>query len=289
MRLRTLPLSVAGVILGSMMAAGAGFCDWQLIALALVTTLSLQILANVANEVGDLNKGTDNDYRLGPIRSAQSGALTANEMKGTIVVFGAIAVVAGSVLVYRAFGDFLDIKSLLLLFTGALAIIAAVKYTIGRHAYGYRGLGDFFVFLFFGLVSVAGTYFLMTGTLSGMEALPAAAIGCFSVGVLNLNNIRDIENDRACGKRTVPVLLGLRGAKIYHFILILAGILAVVVYTGVEVAGVTDFLYLLTLPLFAIHLSQVSREEGKALDPQLRWLSITTLLFALLLGLGEVL
>ena len=255
----------------------------------MLTTVALQILSNLANEVGDLTKGTDNEHRLGPIRSAQSGALSMREMVQAMIVFGVIAIITGSLLIYEAFRDLLNWKSIALFIAGGASIVAAVKYTVGKSAYGYRGLGDLFVFIFFGLVSVMGSYFAMSGVLPWICVLPAAAIGFLSSGVLNMNNIRDIENDSVCGKRTIPVILGIRGAKIYHFVITLLAVICLVLYSMLHSAGWTGYLFLLTLPLLVMHLKSVYRGEGRALDSQLKFLSITTLLIALLLGFGQLL
>ena len=288
-RLRTLPLSLSGVLLGSLLAASDGYFKTTTFVWAMLTTVALQILSNLANEVGDLTKGTDNEHRLGPIRSAQSGALSMREMVQAMIVFGVIAIITGSLLIYEAFRDLLNWKSISLFIAGGASIVAAVKYTVGKSAYGYRGLGDLFVFIFFGLVSVMGSYFAMSGVLPWICVLPAAAIGFLSSGVLNMNNIRDIENDSVCGKRTIPVILGIRGAQIYHFVITLLAVICLVVYTILHSAGWTGYLFLLTLPLLAMHLKSVYRGEGRALDSQLKFLSITTLLIALLLGFGQLL
>ena len=155
-RLRTLPLSLSGVLLGSLLAASDVFFKTTTFVWAMLTTVALQILSNLANEVGDLTKGTDNEHRLGPIRSAQSGALSMREMVQAMIVFGVIAIITGSLLIYEAFRDLLNWKSIALFIAGGASIVAAVKYTVGKSAYGYRGLGDLFVFIFFGLVSVMG-------------------------------------------------------------------------------------------------------------------------------------
>lgn len=288
-RLRTLPLSLSGVLLGSLLAASDGYFKTTTFVWAMLTTVALQILSNLANEVGDLTKGTDNEHRLGPIRSAQSGALSMREMVQAMIVFGVIAIITGSLLIYEAFRDLLNWKSIALFIAGGASIVAAVKYTVGKSAYGYRGLGDLFVFIFFGLVSVMGSYFAMSGVLPWICVLPAAAIGFLSSGVLNMNNIRDIENDSVCGKRTIPVILGIRGAKIYHFVITLLAVICLVLYSELHPAGWTGYLFLLTLPLLAMHLKSVYWEEGRALDSQLKFLSITTLLIALLLGFGQLL
>ena len=288
-RLRTLPLSLSGVLLGSLLAASDGYFKTMTFVWAMLTTVALQILSNLANEVGDLTKGTDNEHRLGPIRSAQSGALSMREMIQAMIVFGVVAVITGSLLIYEAFRDLLNWKSISLFIAGGASIVAAVKYTVGKSAYGYRGLGDLFVFIFFGLVSVMGSYFAMSGVLSWVCALPAAAIGFLSSGVLNMNNIRDVENDSVCGKRTIPVILGIRGAKIYHFVITLLTVICLVLYSMLHSAGWTGFLFLLTLPLLVVHLKHVYQGEGRALDSQLKFLSITTLLISLLLGFGQIL
>ena len=287
-RLRTLPLSLSGVLLGSLLAASDGYFKTTTFVWAMLTTVALQILSNLANEVGDLTKGTDNEHRLGPIRSAQSGALSMREMVQAMIVFGVIAIITGSLLIYEAFRDLLNWKSIALFIAGGASIVA-VKYTVGKSAYGYRGLGDLFVFIFFGLVSVMGSYFAMSGVLPWICVLPAAAIGFLSSGVLNMNNIRDIENDSVCGKRTIPVILGIRGAKIYHFVITLLAVICLVLYSMLHSAGWTGYLFLLTLPLLVMHLKSVYRGEGRALDSQLKFLSITTLLIALLLGFGQLL
>ena len=252
-RLRTLPLSLSGVLLGSLLAASDGYFKTTTFVWAMLTTVALQILSNLANEVGDLTKGTDNEHRLGPIRSAQSGALSMREMVQAMIVFGVIAIITGSLLIYEAFRDLLNWKSISLFIAGGASIVAAVKYTVGKSAYGYRGLGDLFVFIFFGLVSVMGSYFAMSGVLPWICVLPAAAIGFLSSGVLNMNNIRDIENDSVCGKRTIPVILGIRGAKIYHFVITLLAVICLVLYSVLHPAGWTG--YLLSL----IHISEPTR------------------------------
>lgn len=287
-RLRTLPLSLSGILLGTLLAAAdESFRLWPF-CLAIATTLSLQILSNLANELGDLKKGTDNEQRLGPIRSIQSGALGINEFKQTIIIFILLSAVFGTALVFTAFDSLFSTSGVTMLLLGGASIIAAIKYTVGKNAYGYRGLGDLFVFLFFGLLSTAGAYFLMTHTLTPGIFLPASAIGLLSAGVLNMNNIRDIENDEHCGKRTIPVILGEKKAKTYHYLLVITALTSMLVYALLYNHGIKGLLFLATLPLFIFHLRQVSRNSGKALDPQLKILSLTTLLFALLAGFGQL-
>lgn len=283
-RLRTLPLSLSGIFLGSLLAAGEGYFQWPAFLLAIATTLCLQILSNLANELGDLQKGTDNEDRLGPIRSIQSGALGLQEFKRTILLFIIFSVASGSALVYTAFDTLFSKDGLVMLLLGAAAIIAAIKYTVGKNAYGYRGLGDLFVLLFFGLLSTVGAYFLMKHQISWNIFLPAIAIGFLSTGVLNLNNMRDIENDKHCKKRTIPVMIGIRNAKIYHFILITGAFLCMAIYALLKYQHLYNLLFLLTFPLFVIHLGKVAHGQGRELDPQLKFLSISTLIFALTAG-----
>lgn len=280
-RLRTLPLSLSGIFLGTLLAKADGFFHTLPFVFAVATTLCLQILSNLANELGDLQKGTDNAERLGPIRSIQSGALTLTEFKRTIIVFVLLSVISGSVLVYTAFDSLFSQDGIIMLLLGGAAIIAAIKYTVGKNAYGYHGLGDLFVFLFFGLLSVMGAYFLMAHQINALLLLPASAIGLLSTGVLNLNNMRDVDNDRACGKRTIPVLIGVHKAKIYHFILIIGAFVCMSSYVFLHDHTPSDFLFLLTLPLFIFHLLKVTKNQGRSLDPQLKVLSLSTLLFAI--------
>lgn len=282
-RLRTLPLSLSGIFLGTLLAKADGYFHWQPFTLAVATTLCLQILSNLANELGDLQKGTDNSERLGPIRSIQSGALSLQEFKRTIIVFISLSVCFGLALVYSAFDSLISKDGIIMLALGAAAIIAAIKYTVGKNAYGYHGLGDVFVFLFFGLLSTMGAYFLMTHAVNSLVMLPASAIGFLSSGVLNLNNMRDIENDKNCGKNTLPVKLGILQAKIYHFLLIIAAFICMSVYASLHHGS--HFFYLFTLPFFILHLVKVVKGTGRDLDPQLKILSLSTLLFALLGGL----
>lgn len=285
-RLRTLPLSLSGIFLGTLLAKADGYFQWIPFCLAVATTLCLQILSNLANELGDLQKGTDNDKRLGPIRSIQSGALSVTEFKRIILVFILLSVVFGSGLVYSAFDSLFSSDGLTMLLLGAAAIIAAIKYTVGKKAYGYHGLGDLFVFLFFGLLSVMGAYFIMAHKINYLLFLPASAIGLLSAGVLNLNNMRDMDNDRRCGKRTLPVILGIYRAKVYHFSLILGAWACMLTYTLLHYRTTVNLIFLFSLPLFIYHLLLVSRQQGRLLDSQLKVLSLSTLLFALLSGFG---
>lgn len=287
-RLRTLPLSVSGILAGSLLAYAGGAFDMRVFCLAMATTLSLQILSNLANELGDLKKGTDNENRLGPIRSVQAGALSGRELYRVMLLFVVLSLLFGANLIYFTFHSWLTIPGLVMLLLGGASVVAAIKYTVGENAYGYRGLGDLFVFLFFGLLSTVGSWFLMTHQVDPWIFLPAASIGLLSTGVLNMNNIRDIANDAHCGKRTIPVMLGEKRAKIYHFCLIAGAVICAVLYAVWHYNKGIGFIFLLTLPLLFVHLRNVRRYSGRDLDIQLRFLALTTLLFALLVGLGQI-
>jgi 1,4-dihydroxy-2-naphthoate polyprenyltransferase len=288
-RLRTLPLSISGVLLGCFYALSKNSYHPHVFLLALLTTLSLQILSNISNEVGDLEKGTDNDQRLGPIRSAQNGTLTVQNLKNTMLLFVGISIISGIALIWSAFGTFTSYKSLQMLILGALAIVASIKYTFGKKAYGYVGLGDVFVFIFFGLVSTLGVLYLSIGYLPLRFILPASAVGLLSTGVLNVNNMRDIKNDARFKKRTLAVRLGEKRMKIYHLILIFGAFALMSRFAIVLNNGLLGFLFLLTVPIFYSHLSKVFRSNGKDLDGQLKVLSFATLLFSILSGIGSIL
>ena len=285
MRLRTLPLSTGGVILGILLATADYKVDVWVAVLIVLTTVCLQILSNLSNELGDVLHGTDTADRKGPQYGLNSGVLTIGEMKGMIAVFVGLCMLSGTAMTVLSFGTLWDLTSILVLLMGAAAIMGAMKYTLGRNPYGYRGLGDVYVFLFFGLVAVLGGYFVACHTLFWRLLLPGAAIGCFSVGVLNVNNIRDRETD-AANRVTVAIRLGERNAKIYQTILIVLGWILMLAYCQLRMFSWWHYLFVLTLPLFILHLRGVWKRTGKALDPMLPLLVISTFLFCLLAGVG---
>ncbi|USD65475.1 1,4-dihydroxy-2-naphthoate polyprenyltransferase [Vibrio sp. SCSIO 43136] len=227
-RPKTLPLAIASITTGSSMALLNGQLSLPIMFLALLTAILLQILSNLANDYGDAVKGTDNEARLGPTRAMQSGAVTPQMMRRAIAINIALTIASGLALVLYALQSPSSIIAFLLL--GLLAIISAIAYTVGSKPYGYVGLGDLSVFIFFGLLGVAGTYFLHTGTLSSDVFLPALGCGLLAVAVLNINNMRDIDNDRACGKKTMAVRLGSGKAKLYHMLLLAGGGAAFIAY-----------------------------------------------------------
>lgn len=293
-RLRTLPLAVSSIIVGSACAAYlqklSSYVVFRpvVLALALLTAILLQILSNLANDLGDHQHGTDNAERVGPQRAVQSGAITPAQMKRAMIICGLLAFVSGCTLITVALG--LTMQTLLFLLLGLAAIGAAVKYTFGSNPYGYAGLGDISVFLFFGIVGVCGTFYLHSRYFDWPLLLPAIAFGLLSTGVLNINNMRDIENDRASGKLTLAVRLGRTNAKVYHSVLIIAGILCLVVSSQIGGDGQWQLLFLLTLPILIVHLKRVwSTAEPRDLDPQLKVLAMSTFLTALLFSLGLIL
>ncbi|WP_375751708.1 1,4-dihydroxy-2-naphthoate polyprenyltransferase [Vibrio sp. HN007] len=217
-RPKTLPLALVSILTGSSLAHSDGRFSFPIMLLALLTATLLQILSNLANDYGDAQKGTDNENRLGPTRALQSGAVTQEEMKKAIVLNIVFTIAAGIALIFYSLDSLTNILAFLGL--GLLAIISAIAYTMGDKPYGYVGLGDLSVFIFFGLLGVGGTYFLHTGSVDWTIAAPALGCGLLAVAVLNVNNMRDIDNDRECGKRTVAVRLGEQCAKVYHLVLI---------------------------------------------------------------------
>lgn len=265
LRLRTLPLSMSGIILG---AGLAGWLNWPVFALAICTTLSLQILSNLSNELGDAQKGTDSDQHGRAAYGMQAGTITAPQMKAMICVFIFLSILFGTSLIYCAFGSLFGMKSLLFFLLGLLAIIGAMSYTLGRYSYGYMGLGDIGVFVFFGLVSTLGSFYLQTQNMSWETIWCGIAIGLPCVGVLNLNNIRDMNNDRAHGKRTFASLLGITGSKIYHTCLLILCLALFVLYGHLWV--------LIVVPVWAWHIGYIWTHAGSALDLQMPVLMLST-------------
>ena len=286
MRLRTLPLSLAGVLMGSLLAVADYKVPAAVVLLVCLTTVLLQILANLANELGDVQHGTDTAERVGPGYGLNSGELTVSQMKGFIGVILALCIASGLVMIWVSFGTLFCMESLILIILGAAAIFAAMRYTLGRNPYGYRAMGDLFVFIFFGQVAVLGAYFMCAHTLHGwLLLLPASTIGFFSVGVLNTNNIRDMKTD-APNRVTVAMKLGVHRARIYQTVLIVLGWACMIVYSALRFPDWRHWLFVLTLPLYIIHLRGVWTHEEKALDKYLPMLVMSTFLFAILTGIG---
>jgi len=294
-RLRTLPLSVSGIIVGSMYALAyptanvltpTEVFNWQLFGFAILTTLGLQVLSNFANDYGDGMKGTDNEDRIGPKRAIQSGVISPEAMKKAIIITSVLTFISALLLIYFAFGEAYIWYSILFVVLGLLAIASAIRYTVGDTAYGYRGFGDFFVFVFFGLVSTLGVNFLYSKEVDYRLILPAIAIGFLSVGVLNLNNMRDEASDRKSGKNTIVVKIGGAKAKVYHYFLIISAMVLVLVFAILKDFNFDQYIFLLAYFPLTKHLITVSRNtEPRALDPELKKLALSTFLLSILLSL----
>ena len=289
-RLRTLPLAMSGILMGAALAYFDGGFQTQITVLAIVTALFIQIFSNFANDYGDSQKGTDTLHRVGPKRTVQSGEISLKEMKVGMVALILLSLATGIWLVAEGTKGLDRTTFLLFLVFGIVALIAAYRYTAGSNPYGYAGFGDAAVFLFFGILPVVGTYFLNVHHINPAIFLPAVSIGLFSTGVLNLNNMRDIENDRNSGKKTVVVRMGSTISKYYHTSLIVFGWFAGFLFVAVRFQSPYQAIFLLTLPLFVNDLMMIKRiQEPRQLDPFLKKLSIATLLFTLLFGIGIIL
>lgn len=289
-RLRTLPLAMSGILVGAALAFMDGGFNAKVTVLAVVTALFIQIFSNFANDYGDSKKGTDNQHRVGPKRTVQSGEISPAQMKLGMVCLIVLSLVAGIWLVAEGTKG-LDLSAFLLFVAfGIVALIAAYRYTAGSNPYGYAGFGDLAVFLFFGILPVAGTCFLNSHRINPELFLPAFSIGFFSAGVLNINNMRDIENDRNSGKNTVVVRMGSSNSKIYHTLLILCGMLTSVIFMASNGKSAFQWMFLLAYPLFIRDLIRIYRiAEPRQFDPFLKKLSLATLLFSVLFGMGIVL
>ena len=286
-RLRTLPLSVSGILVGSFYAFSQGFTNWAILSFALLTTLGLQVLSNFANDYGDGIKGTDNETRIGPQRAIQSGAITVTAMKRGIILTSLLTLASAVILIYLSFGKDNFAYSLFFFFLGLAAIAAAIKYTVGNSAYGYRGLGDVFVFIFFGLVSVLGCYFLFAETIDNLILLPAISTGLLSVAVLNLNNMRDRISDAQSGKNTLVVQIGPEKAKIYHFTVILTALAVTLLFAIFSSFITVQYLFLLAYIPLLIHLKTVAKtKEPRSLDPELKKVALSTFLLSVLLSIA---
>ena len=286
MRLRTLPLSLAGVILVVMLAADNTDVSPWTAALIFLTTVCLQILSNLSNELGDTLSGTDSADRQGPKYALGSGDMTIGDIKKLILMFIGLCVISGLAMIQVSFGSIFKTESICLEVLGAAAIAGAMKYTLGKNPYGYRGLGDVSVFIFFGLVSVLGGYYVAARELPPLiMLLPASAIGCFSVGVLNVNNIRDMKTD-AVNRVTVAIKLGMKGARIYQTILVTLGWALILVFCAVYDFAPGHYIFIITLPLYIKHLQGVWTRSERALDPMLPMLVISTFFLSILAGAG---
>lgn len=289
-RLRTLPLALSSILLGCFLAYAHGTFSWPVAVLAVSTTLLLQILSNLANDYGDSVSGVDGEHRVGPSRSVQGGAISALAMKRAIYIFIALSLVSGIGLILAGAAQVGWQTALLFFGLGLAAIAAAIKYTMGKHPYGYRGLGDLFVLLFFGWVGVLGTYFLHAHQLETVLLLPATAVGLLAVAVLNLNNMRDHQSDARSGKHTLVVKIGFRSAKVYHTALLVGAALSAGLYIVLTQSSPWQWLFVLILPILGLNLKTVwQAEDPQRLDPELKKIALSALLFALTFGIGALL
>lgn len=302
-RLRTLPLSISGIIVGSFLANFSVlkfgdriftlFANYEknywIFILATLTTIGFQVLSNFANDYGDGIKGTD-DLRTGEARMVSSGKITPKQMKSAMIVTTILSLIVALLLIYVSFGKENFAYSALFFGLGIASIAAAIKYTVGKSAYGYSGLGDIFVFLFFGLLSVVGTYFLYTKNINLEIFLPAFSVGLLSTAVLNLNNMRDRENDKKSNKNTIVVKIGSIAAKKYHYSLLIFSLVFASLYVVLNYQNPIQFLYLIAYIPLAIHFVFVFKNsEAAKLDGELKKVALSTFLFAILFGMGQVL
>lgn len=285
-RLRTIPLSISGICMGSFLAFYSGRTNYELFSIALITTILFQVLSNLANDLGDSMKGTDNDNRVGPKRTVQAGKITVHQMKVAVIVTSVLSLISAFLLIFLAKESMSSNMIFSYLILACFCIIAAITYTVGKKAYGYYGLGDLMVFLFFGLVGVMGSNTLYTKEIDWLLLLPATSIGCLSTAVLNLNNMRDIENDAASNKNTLVVKLGFKRAKIYHISLLAISLLSLISFSVAKqnfwmMVGSLPFLILIQHSKFVF-----SNNTPKDLDPELKKVAITTFLVSLISGFG---
>ncbi|GAA4277463.1 1,4-dihydroxy-2-naphthoate octaprenyltransferase [Aquimarina mytili] len=308
-RLRTLPLSVSGIIVGSSIGnrlnieelitsgdlsiASFGspyFFKTKIFWLAIATTLGLQILSNFANDYGDGVKGTDNEDRVGPERALQSGAISKKEMLIGIVITALISFALAMILIYTSFGEEYFYYTIIFSALGLAAIAAAIKYTVGKSAYGYRGMGDIFVFVFFGIVSVVGCFFLYTKFIYPPIFLPAITIGLLSAAVLNLNNMRDYYSDKKSNKNTLVVKMGIINARKYHIFLIVMAMLSMIFFMLLEYRNPKDLLFGIAFIPLIIHIKKVVKTDNtELLDPELKKVALTTFLLSILFSLSQIL
>ncbi|MEO9571511.1 MAG: 1,4-dihydroxy-2-naphthoate octaprenyltransferase [Polaribacter sp.] len=303
-RLRTLPLSVSGIIVGSFIGYQDYLKDLEIFSccfgcpsilqspifwLAILTTIGFQVLSNFANDYGDGVKGSDKN-RTGEARMVSSGAITPKQMKSAMIVTTIITLIVALLLIYVSFGKENFGYSILFFGLGIASIAAAIKYTVGNSAYGYSGFGDVFVFLFFGLLSVVGSYFLYTKHINWQIFLPAISIGLLSTAVLNLNNLRDRVEDKKNKKNTLVVKLGNKKAKKYHYFLILGALVSALVYTFLDFRTIYQFVFLIAFVPLIKNVKTVAINKNPAeLDSELKKVALSTFLFSILFGIGQLL
>lgn len=288
-RLRTLPLSLSCIITGSSLAYYNSTFTWLVFSLAIITTILLQVLSNLANDYGDAIKGTDNDNRVGPERALQSGVITQKQMKSAIIICAILAFLSGLILIYISFNHYSIYTILIFIILGLGAIAAALKYTIGKNPYGYSGMGDLFVYLFFGLVGVIGTYFLFTKSINFELIFPASTIGLLSAAVLNMNNMRDIENDSACNKNTLVVKIGFAKAKYYHTTLIIGALVSLILTIYILKLPILSYIALIPFIILIKNIKTTWNTTINAeLDPELKKIALSTFFISVLIAISVI-
>ena len=288
-RLRTLPLSISGALVGSAYAFHLGFFNTLIFSLIILTTLSFQILSNFANDYGDGIKGTDNESRIGPKRALQSGAISPSQMRTAVAINALISAILSIALILVVFGLKQLFTAAVFVCLGGLSIYAAITYTVGKSAYGYNALGDLMVFLFFGFLSVLGTFFLFTKRIEPWLFLPASSVGLLSAAVLNLNNMRDLESDRKSKKNTLAGYFGPNYSKVYHFSIVLLAIIFMLVFVLIMPFSYTVFFSCLAFIPLLFHLKSVYYiSNPKEYDPHLKTVALSTFTLALLFALGII-
>ena len=288
-RLRTLPLALSSIITGTACALFFGIFDWFIFIFAVLTTVVLQVLSNYANDYGDAISGKDNEGRIGPSRAVASGEISKEDMKKAVQLFAGLAFIFGSILLFVSFSKDL-IWAFVFLMIGLGAIAAAIMYTVGKNPYGYSGLGDLFVFLFFGLVGVFGTFFLYAKSIEWTVILPAICIGFLSTAVLNFNNMRDIENDAKTAKNTLAVKLGLQRAKQYQYLVIFLGFMMLIGFAYLNSFSLQQYVFLVMAPFFAqIVKAMIKINKPGEFDPYLKKTALGTFLLSILFLISVVL
>lgn len=292
-RLRTLPLSISGILVGSATAFKEHHTHdnyYIIVILCLLTTLFFQVLSNYANDYGDAVKGTDNENRVGPKRAVQSGEITRKQMKNAMVITSLLSLITSVGVIYVSFGQQNFAAALAYLFLALASVGAAIKYTVGKSAYGYKGMGDLFVFIFFGLVSTLGTYYLFGHTLDLHIIFPAIGIGLLSMAVLNMNNMRDVENDTIMKKNTLVVKMGFEKAKQYHYFLIVFAAIVFNLFAINSFSKWYQYLYVIGFIPLLKNIGTVAKTKNpRLLDPELKRISLTTFLISLLLSIALIL
>ncbi len=286
-RLRTLPLALASIFAGSFLAKWQGSFRWEVLLLASLTTTFLQILSNLANDYGDSIHGADSSDRTGPIRAVQSGKISLQEMKRVMFFLGVLSLISGTLLIYISLQDWRYFLGFFAL--GIAAIWAAIRYTSGKNPYGYSGLGDIAVFIFFGLVGVSGTYFLHSLQADPLVILIALSLGSFSTAVLNINNIRDIDSDHLAGKLSIPVRIGRKNAIGYHWTLIGLGYVSLGFFIVLSQTYLALLAFLVLPWMISISQGIQSASSAAEIDPYLKKMALSTLIWTLLFGFGLLL